>query len=85
MRIVKKIDPGFFEDIKNGKKDFEIRIADFAVKEGDELVLVEHDENRKLTGREIVRKVKYVLRTKDCKFYKKEDIDKYGFVVMGLD
>ena len=35
MIIKKKIWPEFFELIKSGKKKFELRVADFDIKEGD--------------------------------------------------
>jgi len=86
MEIVKKTYSDFFEDVLQGKKNFELRISDFEVNEGDELVLVEIDKlTRERTGREIRKKVNYVLKTKDCDFYKKEDVNKYGFVIMGLE
>lgn len=86
MEIRKKIWPEFFERVKSGKKKFELRLADFECKEGDILILEEwNPENKKYTGRKIEKKVGYVIRTKDEKFWKKEDIDKYGFQVIGFE
>ena len=69
----------------SGKKNFEVRIADFDCKEEDILVLEEWDaETKKYTWRKIEKKIKYLLNTKKQSFYKKEDIDKFGLVVIGL-
>ncbi len=82
----KKILPRFFDDILNGKKNFEVRIADFDCKEGDTLILEEWDaETKKYTGRKIEKKIKYLLKTKEQDFYKKEDIEKFGYAVIGFD
>ena len=39
--IKKKIWPKYFEQVKTGKKKFELRLADFNLKKGDVLVLKE--------------------------------------------
>jgi len=84
--IKKKCWPEFFEKILSGKKKFELRLADFEVKEGDILILEEWNPAvKEYTGRKIEKKVGYVIRTKDEKFWSKEDIDKYGFQVIGFE
>jgi len=87
MRIIeKKILPEYFEDVLSGKKTFELRLADFECKPGDILVLKEWDQEKgQYTGREISRKISYVLRTKDISFWSKEDIDKYGFQIISFE
>ncbi|MCD6279632.1 DUF3850 domain-containing protein [Candidatus Micrarchaeota archaeon] len=45
--IEKKIWPKYFELIQQGKKTFEIRLADFEIKEGDVLLLKEWDPEKK--------------------------------------
>ena len=78
--IKKKTWPDYFEKVKSGVKNFELRIADFDIKEGDTLILEEWDPvSNDYTGRKIVKEVTFVLTTKDAKFWKQEDIDKYGF------
>lgn len=85
MKIEKKILREFFEKIASGEKSFEIRLADFEAKKGDILVLREWDPGKKeYTGRILEKKVKYVLKTKPLTFWDKKDIEKYGFLVMGL-
>jgi len=83
--INKKIWPKYFELVKSGKKRFELRAADFKVKEGDILVLEEWDpRKKKYTGRKIKRKVKYVLRFRLNDFGQKEEIEKKGLYVIQL-
>lgn len=41
MKILKKVQHEYFEAVLEGKKQFEIRLADFKYKPGDILVLLE--------------------------------------------
>lgn len=86
MIIQKKTWPELFQDILDGKKTFDVRIADFKCKKGDILVLQEWDPKTKdYTGREVKKKITYILKTKDCeKFWPKEEIEKYGFQVIAF-
>jgi hypothetical protein len=87
MAIIKKKSwPGEFQKILDGKKKFDLRLGDTNYKEGDILVLEEFDPKLgKYTGRKIQKKIGFVLKTKDMKFWSKEVMDKYGFVVMSLE
>jgi len=82
----KKVQQKYFKDVAEGKKKFEVRLADFKCKEGDTLVLKELKKGtRELTGRKIELEVVYKLNTKEIeKFYSKEEIDKYGFVILAI-
>ncbi len=65
MVVTKKIDTEWFEMISSGKKKFELRLADFDIKEGDTLRLEEwtgEKENREPTGRFIEKVVTYVRK-----------------------
>lgn len=85
MRIEKKIWPEFFEKIKSGEKKFEIRLADFDLKEGGVLVLKEWDpKTKEFTGREIEKEVKHIVRTNPFRFYSEKNIRKYGLYVIEL-
>ncbi|HLD92177.1 MAG TPA: DUF3850 domain-containing protein [Patescibacteria group bacterium] len=85
MIIEKKTWPEMFESILSGRKTFDARIADFAINEGDTLILREYDpETKKYTGRTIEKKITFVLNSKDQKFWTKKDIDKSGLVIMGF-
>ena len=58
-----KIAPQWFEEIKSGKKTFEIRSSDKPFEEGDYLLLREwDDETYSYTGRELTRKITYVYK-----------------------
>lgn len=86
MKVEKKCWPDWFEKIYSGEKNFEIRLADFDVSEGDILVLREWDPKTKdYTGRQIEKKVTFVAKMKDLtNYWPKEEIEKYGFHVIGL-
>ncbi len=84
--IEKKILPEYFQAILEGKKTFEVRLGNLECKPGDILVLKEWDDrNKRYTGRELKRRITYVLNTKDLKFWKEEEIKKYGLKIIGLE
>ncbi len=83
--IRKKTWPTYFQKVLSGEKKVELRIADFECKPGDVLVLEEWDPKTKAyTGRTIRKKVSCVMKTKDAPFWTKEEIDKYGYLIMQL-
>ncbi len=86
MRIEKKVQPPYFQDIFDGKKTFELRLNRFVCKPGDILVLREWDPKKGVyTGRKIEKEVTYVLKTKDCeKFWSRQQIEKYGYQVIAF-
>lgn len=55
-----KLHPKYFDDVKTGKKNFEVRYNDRGFKVGDILFLNEYD-NGFYTGRILKRKITYVL------------------------
>lgn len=86
MKIIKRVQQRYFEEVAKGKKRFEVRLADFECKPGDTLVLKEQKQGTKnFTGRKIELEVLYKLNTKDIeKFYTKEEINKYGFIILAI-
>ncbi len=63
--IIKKIDTEWFDAIQNGTKDYELRLADFDIQEGDTLRLEEWTvtgEERKATGRVLEKIVTHVRK-----------------------
>lgn len=85
MNIEKKIWPQYFEQVASGKKTFELRLADWECTVGDTLVLREWDPIAKeYTGRELTKKVTYVLKTKYDTIFPKEDVEKYGYQIIAL-
>ena len=86
MIIEKKVWPEYFQKIIEGKKKYELRLADFNIEEGDFILLREwKPETKNYTGREIKKKVSFVLKTKDIKFWPKEDINKFGLQIISFD
>ena len=86
MKIKKKVQKKYFDAIIDGRKRFEVRLADFRCKPGDTLVLLEQKQGtKKLTGRKLNCEVMYKLNTKSIeKFYTKKDMDKYGLVILAI-
>jgi len=67
-----KVWPDYFQQVKSGEKNFELRFNDRDYKEGDILILMEFDFNkRKFTGQLEVRPVDYIL-------YGTEETEKFG-------
>ena len=84
--LKKKIWPEYFNDVASGKKRFELRVADFDIKEGDTLVLEEwNPETKQYTGRSIEKKVGYVLKFKLNDFGQEEVIKEKGMQVISLE
>lgn len=83
--IHKKTTSDYFQLILDGQKTYEYRLADWACKPGDILVLDEIDAvTKRLTGRQVRRKVGFVGKTKGYGPWPKADIDKYGFQIISL-
>lgn len=69
--------PEYFQEVWDGKKDFEVRSNDRDFKLDDTLRLREYNiDTETYTGRSITKKVKYIL---DNPQYVKE-----GYVIMGI-
>jgi len=85
MEIHKKTWPEYFQKILNGKKKFDLRLADFDAKEGDILVLEEYDpKTKKDTGRMIKKKISSIIKVNPTAMYNIEDIKKFGFYIMEI-
>lgn len=85
MTHEKKILPEYFQRILDGKKNFELRLADWQCQEGDILFLREWDaDTKEYTGRTLEKEVTYCFKTKDVTLWPKEDIEKYGFQIISF-
>lgn len=85
MEIKKKVWPEYFQLILNGKKNVEIRLADFNMNEGDTLVLEEYDpETKTYSGRRVKKKAKSIIKFNPNKMYTPEEIKKFGFYIIEL-
>jgi len=61
-------------------------LADFNIKEGDTLLLREWDPQKKeYTGRELNKKVTYLLNFELDKFGQKKEIEKKGLFVIQIE
>ena len=84
-KIKKKTTSKYFNEILKGKKNFDVRLADWDCKEGDLLMLQEWDHKLgKYTGRTLEKKISFVLKTKNLKFFSKKDIDIHGYQIIGF-
>lgn len=85
MKHEKKVWSEYFQKILEGKKNYELRLADWDCQEGDILILREWDhQTSKFTGRTIEKEVTYVGKTKNMKFWSKEEIKKYGYQIISF-
>lgn len=85
MKHEKKVWPEYFQKILDGKKNYELRLADWDCQEGDLLVLREWDpQTCRFTGRTMEKEVTYVGKTKNMKFWSKEEIEKYGYQIISF-
>ncbi len=83
--IKKKIWPQYFNLVKSGKKKFELRLADFKIKKGDTFILQEwNPKTKKYTGRELKKKVTYLLNFKLNDFGQAKEIKNKGLYVIQL-
>jgi len=86
MEIKKKAWPEYFQLILNGKKNVELRLADFNLNEGDVLVLEEFDpETNTYTGRRIKKVAKSIIKFDPTRMHRIEDIKKYGFYIIEME
>ena len=86
MIIRKKAWPKIFEVVLSGKKRFDLRLADFDIKEGDTLILEEwNPETKKYTGRKLEKKAGYILKFDLDKFGQKKQVEEKGLYVIQLE
>lgn len=86
MEIKKKCWSDLFQKILDGKKNADVRLADFDVREGDVFVFEEYDNVKKeYTGRVIRKKVKNVNKVNFIDFNSVEDVKKFGHWVMEFE
>jgi ribosomal protein S17 len=85
VKIKKKILPEYFQKILDGKKTYELRLANWDCNEGDILILQEwNPKNKEFTGRVIEKEVTYIGKTKNLDFWSKEDVEKYGYQIISF-
>ncbi len=66
--VIKKISPEYFQEVEDGKKNYELRLNDFDIEPGDTLVLEEWTSSdpitRQATGRKLEKEVSYIKKIK---------------------
>lgn len=83
--IEKKILAQYFTQVQSGEKTFELRLADWECAPGDTLVLKEIDDlTKQYTGREIVKTVGTVIKTKDLALFTPEEVETHGYQIISL-
>lgn len=86
--ITKKIDTQWFDAIQAGVKNYELRLADFDIEEGDSIRLEEwvgEGNERNPTGRVIEKKVNHIRKVDLGEWVKKQpEIIEKGFYVIGF-
>jgi len=83
--IKKKIWPRNFDLVSSGKKKFELRLADFDIKEGDTFVLEEWDPKTKAyTGRKMEKRVDYVFKFNLNDFGQGKEISEKGLFIIQI-
>ena len=86
MIVRKKCWPLYFQEIVEGKKNYELRLNDFTIRAGDVLILEEYDpETKEYTGRTLEKKVLGVNQFKLEKlFWTEAEIKEKGFQIISL-
>ena len=85
MKIEKKVWPRYFRLILEGRKNFELRLANFQCQEGDILVLKEWDPHSgTFTGRQIEKEITYVTTLKDIPYWSPSEIEEHGFQIISF-
>ena len=86
MRKEKKVWSKYFQLILEGKKTYELRLADWNCEIGDILILKEwNPETKTYTGRILEKQVTYIGKTKNIKFWNEKEINKYGFQIISFN
>lgn len=84
-QIKKKCWPEWFEKFQSGERTMEVRLADFSLREGDELVMQEYDpKTKQYSGRELSFVCSRVEKTTPLTFYTLDDLQKYGMYIVDL-
>lgn len=86
--VHKKIWPEYFEKIVSGAKNWDLRLADFRIQEGDTIIIQEWDpEKLEYTGREVVKAVGYVGKWKAedlDTIWPRKEVESHGLQVISL-
>lgn len=85
MTHKKKTWPDDFQRILDGKKTFDLRLADWDCQVGDILVLQEWDpDKQKYTGRSLEKEITHISKTKGLPYFTQPEVDKYGYQIFSF-
>ncbi|MEW6300241.1 MAG: DUF3850 domain-containing protein [Thermodesulfobacteriota bacterium] len=86
MTVNQKVEKEIFAQIAAGKRRAELQLANFAVREGDTLVLEEWDqEAQEYTGRKVETVVTAVVKTKEILHRSPEEVEKHGLQLIHFE
>lgn len=85
MKKIIHLDKDKFAEVKSGKKNFEVRLGNENINEGDILIIKERAEDKSETGEQIIKKVRYITTTNSMPYYSDEDKSKLGFKIIQLE
>lgn len=88
--IIKKVLPEYFQDIVDGRKNYELRLNDFDIEPGDTLVLEEYTSadhsTRRATGRTLEKQVTYIRKFKLQElWWSEEEIKEKGVQIISFE
>lgn len=79
------LDKDKFEQVKSGKKKFEVRLGNKDINEGDVLTIIQRDKDRNPTENKITKKISHIEITKNLPYWSDENKIKFGFKIIQLD
>ena len=89
MAIIRnKCWPEWYGKFISGERTFELRLADFDLKDGDTIMMQEYDpETKTYTGREASFLCKRVEKSAQnpLQFYNIDDVKRHGFWIINLE
>jgi len=86
MEIKKKTWPEHFQLVLDGKKSFDLRLADFPLNKGDTLILEEYDpKTKEYTGRTLTKKVKSIIKFNPTDAHTCDEIKEHGFYEIEME
>ncbi len=85
MNIKKKTWPEEFRALMDGSKAFDCRLDDFECNIGDLIIFEEFDPaTGEYSGRSLEKRITYIAKTKEMKFWKEADAADSGLQIMSL-
>ncbi|MBU4070519.1 MAG: DUF3850 domain-containing protein [Nanoarchaeota archaeon] len=74
-----------FEQVKSGKKKFEVRLGNEDINEGSIIIIIQRDEKGNPTKNKITKKASHIEMTKNLPYWSDENKIKFGFKIIQLE